>query len=364
MTKPRHPDDPGRKRGPMRRTILLSVACMAALAVVSPFPAAAQEDGQREELIEEIVAWVNDDVVLLTDLRELEQAAIQGIVAQGDRAPGGMTSQVKAVKERVLMELIWNRLLVQEAEQLFDIESIEQELIESFMKSQGIEGIDELEKILARYGLDREMLEDRLLLQQVPDYVIDNQVRVNLGVSEDEAREYYAENQERFASEASVTFTEIVLYARSEEERAARAQEAAEVFERAAETDDMTALVEEVSEAPSRAIEGRIGPVSPDDLVEPVADALMSDAEVGSVVGPVATPQGWHILRIEDRQRAEIPPFEEVRSICEDMVSQEKFKPVFDEFIRELWNRSRIEVREPYLDRVPEAWQESVIVRN
>jgi parvulin-like peptidyl-prolyl isomerase len=274
-----------------------------------------------------------------------------------------MASQVQEVKQQVLLQQIWNRLLVQEAEQLFDLEMLKQDLLDSFMKRQQIDTLEQLDAALAQYGMSRDRLEERLLLQAAPNYVVENRVKVNLGVSEEEARQFYQENIERFTTEASVTFREIVLYARTEQALQERRAEAERIAERARTSDEFEALVAEVSEAPSKSIGGRIGPVDPKDLVGPVTEAVMEGGPVGSVVGPVSTNQGWHVLKIEDRQESEVAPFEEVRAECEQFCRQAKFEPAYRGFIEELWERSRIEVREPYLDRIPEPWSETVVVR-
>lgn len=339
----------------------IAVAVLLAAAASAQTAAQEQPGSEQEQLVEEVVAWVNDDVVMLSELRSAEQMSLQQ--AMQSASDEQIANRVQEVKERVLLDQIWNRLLVQEAGQMFDMEMIKQDLIDNFMKSRQIDSREQLESMLSQAGLTMDMLEERLLLQSAPNYVIENRVKVNLGVSEAEAREFYEQNIDRFSSEASVTFREIVLYARSPRAREERREEAQKIAERARETEDFEALVEEVSEAPSKSIGGRIGPVNPDDLIQPVARAVMEGGPVGGVVGPVETEQGWHVLLVEDRQKAEVAPFEEVREECEELCRQRKFQPEFKEFIGKLWDRSRIEVREPYLDRIPEPWRETVVVR-
>jgi parvulin-like peptidyl-prolyl isomerase len=48
-------------------------------------------------------------------------------------------------------------------------------------------------------------------------------------------------------------------------------------------------------------------------LAEPVRQAL-SDAKAGQIVGPVATDQGWLLLRVRDRHGGTAPPLAEVRT--------------------------------------------------
>src|SRR5207249_1165533 len=64
-------------------------------------------------------------------------------------------------------------------------------------------------------------------------------------------------------------------------------------------------LVREHSKHPTAARGGAIGAVLRRDLNPAVAPALR-DAQAGEVVGPVATPQGMHLLLVEEVKPAEL----------------------------------------------------------
>ena len=312
-----------------------------------------------EEKVQDIVAWVNDDVILWTDLQENEQAAIQQLMQQKSSAGGDLAQQIEEIKESVLLRAIWDRLMVQEAERLFDMESIKKDILDRFMKSKGIGSMEELDKMLKQYYMTREELTDRLVTSAAPEFVLDQQVRANLGVSADEARKFYDEHRDYFTTPGSVVFREILI----KDSDGSKQAQAEEVVRQAREEGaDFEKLVEKYSEAPSKALGGKIGPVNPRDLFEQVSK-IVTSIDVGSVSDPFRTPQGWLIVKVEERVDAETKPFEQVEKDCEEGCRNARFEPAFKKFIQGLWDNSTIEVRKEYADRIPEPWRDSIILR-
>lgn len=350
--------------------IALAWAAPAAVAQEAPdaepdatAPAPPPGDPQ-EYLFEDIVAWVNDDIVLLSDLIEREQAIIAQLLQQQNLAPEEIEGRLGELRQSILLQLVWDRLLVQEAEKHFSIEGIRRELIEQFMKRNGIPSLTELDGALReQFGMTREELGDRLLMRSAPDYVVQMIVMPRLGVSEEKAREHYDENVETFTTPASVTFRELVLLESSAGERAARREEAQRLVERARAGEDFVALIREHSEAASKGIDGLIGPVAPSDLIPGIAEALMA-AEPGVVADPVETDQGLHLLLVEEREDARRRPFEEVRAECEDAVRRGMLETEYREFVEGLWSESVVEVRSLYAEILPPPWRGMTEVRD
>ncbi|MCU0254651.1 MAG: peptidyl-prolyl cis-trans isomerase, partial [Acidobacteria bacterium] len=195
-----------------------------------------------------------------------------------------------------------------------------------------------------------------------PDYVIDTQVTRTISVSEAEARQYYDEHRSEFMTPGQVTFREIVLLAETTEQKRARMDEAVELVERAKKGDDFAKLVEEESEGPSKALGGLIGPVAPSDLAESLAEAIVK-MPAGQVVGPITTPVGWQIVKIEQKLDEKVTPFEEARASCEEAVRQQKFPVVYEKFMTGLWNAATVEVRKDYESRMPRNMQGKVVFR-
>ena len=217
--------------------------------------------------------------------------------------------------------------------------------------------------MLDRFEMTREDLMDRLTLAAAPGHVIDSQIMASLGISEEEAREYYEKNKAAFASEAAVVFREIVLEAGDASQRAARREAAGRIAAEARGGADFEALVQAYSEAPSKAIGGRIGPLDPADLREEIATAVMQ-LPLSTASEPIETDSGWHIIFVEERTESVVPAFDEVKVECEELCRRERFEDVYEEYVLEIWDDSTIEVRRPYVDRLPEEWAARVTQRD
>lgn len=326
---------------------LASIASIALLAAQEAPSTPAPAPGV-EQRIEEVVAWINDDVVTWSELQDNERMAIAQMM-EGKKGADALNEAMSEVRGRILGDLITDHLLIQEAERLFDIGAVEKDLIEDFKKRNQLKGDAELEKFLAPYDMTRDDLLRRLKSGSVPGYVIDSQVRRQLGVSQAEARAWYDQNLATFTTPAQVTFRELLLVAADATALAARRGEA-EALLAAARSGDFAALVTEKSEAPSKASGGKVGPIDPNDVKEALRGALTT-TPVGEIA-LVSSDAGWHLLRIEDRQDRAVKPFAEVQTECEEAVRREKSEPALAEYIAKLWRNAQIEVRTPYADRL------------
>ena len=73
------------------------------------------------------------------------------------------------------------------------------------------------------------------------------------------------------------------------------------------------------------------------------ARALESNP-VGVWSGPVPSPYGWHLVKIESRKARLTPPLDEVRDQVKDAFLAEARKRANADFLRKLRQRYRVEV--------------------
>jgi parvulin-like peptidyl-prolyl isomerase len=263
----------------------------------------------------------------------------------------------------MLMSLISGRLLVQEAERLYDVNEIGKDLVKRWRERNDIKSDEQFDRVLKdELHMSRADLQDKLVSGAAPDYVIETQVTRSISVSEKEARQYYDEHRDEFLTPGQVTFREIVLLAETTEQKRARLDEAVELVEQAKSGKDFAKLVEEKSEGPSKSLGGLIGPVAPADLAESVAEAIVK-TPAGQVVGPIPTPVGWQIVKIEQKLDEKVVPFDQARLRCEDAVRQQKFPVVYEQFMTGLWDAATVEVRKDYQTRLPKNMQGKVVYR-
>lgn len=92
--------------------------------------------------------------------------------------------------------------------------------------------------------------------------------------------------------------------------------------------------------------EGEIWSRPVDDLPRPLGAAILG-SEPGAVVGPVASPFGWHVVRVDEVRPAEVAPYEEVRPGIADTLRKSAQADYFERWL-ERRRREQVDVAEGY----------------
>lgn len=121
-------------------------------------------------------------------------------------------------------------------------------------------------------------------------------------VTEDELKEFYEANKARFAKDGTVSAKHILVKNEEKCQKILEEINAGKAFEVAAQ---------EYSTCPSGQKGGDLGEFGRGQMVKEFEDAAFN-AEIGQVVGPVATQFGYHLIKVEVKNEATVAPFEEV----------------------------------------------------
>jgi peptidyl-prolyl cis-trans isomerase C len=81
---------------------------------------------------------------------------------------------------------------------------------------------------------------------------------------------------------------------------------------------------------PSKTNGGDIGWLTPDRIMKPFADAMVTLKKGEYTHKPVQTQYGWHIIRLEDIRDVTPPTFDQVHQRLEQVVQAKKFKAYTD----------------------------------
>lgn len=162
------------------------IADSAAIAVILCFVAVAT---CRAELVDRVVASVNNDVITLSDLRQ---------AVAFNAALGGKGSR-RQLEQETREGLINGRLLLQEAYRLRFAEVSEQDIAAEVGKLRQRLGSDDAYRVfLDRTGLTEErlshMLGDRLLIERF----VEKKIGLFARVSRDEAQSYFQDRTNEF----------------------------------------------------------------------------------------------------------------------------------------------------------------------
>ncbi len=305
--------------------------------------------GARCEVVEEIVAKVNDDIITKSDLDQADR----DLVAEAYRRYTGkeLDAQIREARAGLLQNLIDRKILVHRAQRLYDIEKMGNAFLTAFKEQQQIKSDDELKKLLDQEGMTLQEWKQKLIEMGAPDEVLRYEVFDRVAVGDKEVEAYYQSHPKEFEIPAEVKLREIVLLAEGDKKDARRA-DAEKVRERAAAPgSDFAALAKEVSEAGTRAEGGLLDKVKRGDL-SPELEQVAFSLPIGEVSPVVDTPHGFHILKVEARTEDRMQKLDEIRESLRDKITREKSRGALEEFLKKARSEAEVWVSPKYQNRL------------
>jgi len=315
------------------RTIPFVASILAVLALLAPA-------GARAEILEEIVAKVNNYIITRSQFED-RLALYRQQMSQtftGDE----LDRKMEAGQESILHNIIIENLLVQRAEVLLDMDKVRKNLIEDFKKNQKIESDEELDRLLKEQEMTRPALLDTLVRLNIPQEIINYEVRRKISVSDKEIQEYYDSHKQEFTRPERITLREIVILFEdaTREEARSRADAVRRELDAGA---DFEALVERESQAPSSERGGLVGPFGRGEL-RPELEKAAFALQQGQVAGPVESSLAFHLVKLESRDPEEVTPLDKARDGISDQLREARFKEKIDAYLKKLWNDNFIYV--------------------
>lgn len=304
------------------------------------------------EVLDEIVAKVNEDIVTKSDLDMEEQGMLQELYQRFSGAE--LDGQVAKGKKELLRHLIDQRVLTQRAAHLFDVTKMQDFYLTQFKLQQNIKSDKELEKMLAQQGMTLADLKKRLVDDSAAREVVRAEVAERIAISEKDERAYYDEHIAEFAIPAQATVREIVLKSAAADREAKRTQAEAVRARAAAPGADFAAIASEVSDAGTKKAGGLLGTVKKGDLAAALEKAAFS-VPVGEVSSVIEADYGFHIVKVDARIEEGFKPFDDVKPEIEQKLQTGRFSDEYKTYIKKAWSEATIWVSPKYQERLSPA---------
>jgi len=317
----------------------MALAAILVAAVCALAPAA------RAAVVEEIAASVNGRIITRTQLMQRETQILSQLNSRyvGDE----LDKKVEEARSSLLTDMIREEILIQRAEILgLELDKVFNQALTQLKEQQHIETQEELDKVLEEEGISREELKDTLLRFNVPDIMVNLEVREKISVTDKEIVEQFEKDKEKYRVEESFTIAEIVLTA--EDRTPDELKElAAKVMEEVRAGAPYNELVVKYSQAPSRFQDGKMGPLKRGDLAAPIESAVLA-LKPGEVSEPIPTRAGIHIVRLDSYTAPQEPTLENARAKITTELKQQKFATGVEAYFKMLQETNRIEVNPNY----------------
>src|SRR3954467_265647 len=324
----------------------------AALALV--LSALALSAAAAGEVVEQVLVKVNGEIFTKTDLEERQVQALRQMGQQLDPKSDPSDAQLRKMLDQVTPQLIVNvvdeMLLLQRGRELGYKMGDDQfkSVLESIKKDNKIESDEQFQAALKQENMTltdlRKQLERTMIIQRVQQ----NEVMGKIAVDDEEARKYYDAHKSEFTKPQTITLREIFVNVPTDganinvgTDEQARAR-AADIRQRAVAGESFEKLAADLSDAPSRANAGLIGPLSLSDL-SPDLRNVIGAMKVGDLTEVLRSQKGYQILKLESMTTAEIVPFEQAREEISNRVFTDKRKQEFDKYLQKLRTEAIIE---------------------
>ncbi|MPZ18661.1 MAG: hypothetical protein GEV06_12215 [Luteitalea sp.] len=325
----------------------------------------------QAEILEQILVKVNGEIVTKTEMERRTAAALEEqlrnkSLSTADLDDAAFKKAVAEITPQVVLNTIDELLLMQRGRELGFKLTDERftEVVGNIRKENKLESDEEWKTALKQSGLTIETLRGQLERQMIVQRLQQQEVYSRVSISEEEAREYYKAHSTEFTQEEMVTLREVfVALPKAEEGKPAdpkavqAAQEKLEKVQARLEAgEDFTKLAGEMSDAPSRANAGLIGPLAAREL-SVNHQQLLAKIEPGQVGEPIETNDGWQIIKLESRTPQKVTSFDEAREEINQKVFETKQGGEFQKYLGRLRRQAIIEWKN---NEVKRAYEQAV----
>jgi peptidyl-prolyl cis-trans isomerase SurA len=326
-----------------------------AIAIILVFAGNVFAQEGEMQVIDEVIAQVNDDVITLSMLKRETQERVEALKQNGMTEQQAQDEVAKHQAE-LIATLINEKLLLQKGKELDLANEIEAEVNRRLLEianQQGINSVEKLYQAMRESKLDpdevRRTMRSEMMKQAVFQQEVDR--RIYLGFSSDEVKKYYDSHLDKFRKPESVKLSEIYLSTTGKDEAAVKAR-VLELITQIRAGADFAALAAANSErekngqrtAPQD--KGYVGEFDLPQLREDLVAAL-KDVKAGGVTEPIRTSEGYQILRVDLRTPAGSTPTFNDNRVREAMLMERQGKER-ENYLQTLRNEAFIKVTDAY----------------
>jgi peptidyl-prolyl cis-trans isomerase SurA len=288
----------------------------------------------RSEVVDKIVAIVNDDIVTMGEVQKSVHVEKQGMFTSADEYFRDMD-----LKEK-LDTFIEAKLMQQQAKRMkIEISEKEVDSVVESIRKQNLITQKEMKERLQKEGINYTAFVDGIRNNLLRSRVLARAIGTTVIVSEASMKEYYNANPDQFRSE-EFHIQQIFVSSRRED-APARAQTA---FNQVQEGQSFEAVARQYSDDPSGVRGGDIGFVKKEELIPQLLQAI-SLLLPGTSSHPVVTPYGYHIMKLVETKKSEILPFDSVKDVIKVRITQQETQKKYKDFITKVRTSSYIEVK-------------------
>jgi peptidyl-prolyl cis-trans isomerase SurA len=299
----------------------------------------------RAEVVDRIIAYVNDDIITLSELNERTNA----FVAARRQNPFLQEEEqsLEKIRRDMLDLLINERLAAQEISRL-KITVSDKELDETIgrIKQENHLTQEGLEAELRKEGKTVEDLREQIKRSMEQTTLVNREVRDKTVITDEMIQAYYKDHIEEFESRTRFRIQDIYLPftpTDTPEDRTYLRNVAKHILELLRQEGDFSSLAKRYSQGLGAEAGGDLGFFSKGDL-EPVLEAAIEALKPGEVSPDIETTRGIHIIKLIEVEKAPAKPLDEVEETIRNMLYKREVDFRYREWLSALRERSYVRI--------------------
>ncbi|NWH05733.1 SurA N-terminal domain-containing protein [Desulfobacter latus] len=311
-----------------KRNIILIIFILAFFRVVNCF---------AQEVIDRIVAIVNDDIVTLSQLDMAAAPYLENIEAS--QASSARKKEMMAqMYTQVLNQLVENSLVVQEAERMgiavddTDVDNA----VKNFKEEHNLDQ-ESLELGLAAQGMTLEQYRERIREQILQSMIVSRAVRAKIVITDEEIKEYYDSHYQEFKVKKKYHLKNIIV------------KDSTDLFTVQKKLENNVAfsqVAKDYSIGSNASAGGELGAFDISSFSDEIKKALQGVGK-GQYTRPVDIGGAFQILYVADiisQGQGPGPVQEEVENQIQDILYREYGETQFKKWMENLKNSAHIKI--------------------
>lgn len=305
------------------------------------------------EIVEEIAAKVNSEVITKSELERSRQALRQELQQQLANDPMQFQTAYAQREKDLLRDLIDQALIVQRGKDLnINVDTDVVKRLDRIRKEMGLNTLEDLERAVNSQGASFEDLKTNIKNELIRQQVVGREVGSRIQITQERIKTYYDENKQKLERPEEVRIREILVSTEGKEgaELQAAEKKAKEVLEKVKKGGNFADLAVQYSDgATAKTGAGDIG-FFKRGMLNPEIEKIAFDLKRGQTSDIIRTKYGFEIIRVEEKHLAGIPTLADAEPDIQEALYMEDIQPAYRKYLSKLRDDAYLEVKPGYTD--------------
>ncbi len=291
----------------------------------------------RAEIVERIVAIVNDEIIALSDMQRFQERIRTGGLVDDMLVPDDETKQaVMNDRDRLLQKMIEEKVIDSEVKKQnlsVPIERVEQE-IRNIAKRNNVSR-DELKAALQERGIVFSQYQDFIKTGLERQSLIEKAITSRIKISEDDVLSAFAAQHGSDAGQAFEYSISHIFFQSAKSGAAAAKARAETALKKLREGTGFEKLASETSEDPGFEQGGLLGVFKSGELQKDLENVVQK-LNSGEFSGVLPTRDGFHIVKLNRKRLIPDPRTEKERERIRAQLYEKAYKKQFQSWLDQL----------------------------